>query len=77
MRTNKINLCKIEDLKEFCRSISSIDGDVNVKRGNYIVDGKSLLGIMSLDLSQPIDVDLYSEDPETIFAFDKICERFK
>ncbi|MFR1983162.1 MAG: HPr family phosphocarrier protein [Christensenellaceae bacterium] len=30
----------------------------------YVVDAKSILGIFSLDLSQPLTVEIYSDDCE-------------
>ena len=36
--------------------------EVLLKSGKYVVDAKSILGIFSLDLSQPITVEAYSDD---------------
>ena len=36
--------------------------DIVLKSGRYVVDAKSILGIFSLDLSQPIVVEIYSDD---------------
>jgi phosphotransferase system HPr-like phosphotransfer protein len=35
-----------------------------VTSGRYIVDGKSMLGLFSLDLSQKVGVDYYGEDAD-------------
>lgn len=39
-------------------------GDVDVVSGKHKVDGKSLLGLYSLDLSKPVEVYYDEEDSE-------------
>ena len=38
------------------------EGDIDLASGRYVVDGKSIMGIFSLDLSQPIQMTVHSED---------------
>ena len=45
--------------------------EILLKSGKYVVDAKSILGIFSLDLSQPITVEAYSDD------CDDLLERLK
>ena len=53
----KIRLNAINDVKEFVNIVSKgCAYDVDVQSGSYIVDGKSLMGIFSLDLSKTIKV---------------------
>ena len=40
------------------------EGDVKILAGDYEVDGKSVLGIFSLDLSHPVEIILYAADEE-------------
>jgi len=54
------NLNKIADVRKFVEIASAIN-EVKVRSGNYIVDGKSIMGLFSLDLSKPVEVEL-SED---------------
>ncbi len=55
-KTIKLNL--ITDIQEFVNTSQTIVGPVTVasEDGIYTVDGKSLLGLMSLNLSKPITV---------------------
>lgn len=47
----KININTIEKAKEFVSICSKYhDGDILVKQNKYAVDGKSILGIFSLNL---------------------------
>ena len=51
-----INLSHVSDVKKFIEVSQSCTAEVLLSSGKYIVDGKSILGIFSLDLSNPISV---------------------
>lgn len=68
-----IKIYNINDIKEFIRKSTVIDGDVTCSKGKYMVDGKSIMGLMSIDLSTGVDV----EYPEDATEFDKFLERFE
>jgi len=69
----EIKIENISDLYLFVDKASQIDGDIIVKRGKFAVDGKSLLGVLSLDMSQGAVV-IY---PESALEFDSFCQYFK
>lgn len=73
----KVNLNEISKIKEFNKKISELDSEVDLLRGRYVIDAKSLMGIFTLDVSLPIDIVLYSEDPEEIKLFKKIIKEFE
>ena len=60
-----ISLEKAATVKEFVQVAQRFSCDITLSSGRYCVDGKSLLGIFSLDLSKP--VELYCED-ESVYA---------
>ena len=67
----RIMLQTPQDVKAFCYAMSEFPRNVNVKvqHDTYVVDGKSILGMFSLDLSKPVDVIFESGDllnPEVI-----------
>ncbi len=62
MITTRILLATIENVKRFVNTVSRYDCDVDLISGKYQVDGKSIMGIFSLDLSQPITMQV--EDDE-------------
>ena len=62
MHTLTIKLDSIDRVKEFVRIITTFDNDFDLRSGRYTVDAKSILGIFSLDLSKPIDLDIYGKD---------------
>ncbi len=54
MKTVKIRLSTIEDVRDFVEIVRQFEGDIDVSSGRYVVDAKSILGIFSLDLMSPI-----------------------
>ena len=46
----EMNLSSINDVKDFVKTVSRYDFDVDLIAGRYIVDAKSIMGIFSLDL---------------------------
>ena len=62
MKNFNIMLHSINDVKTFVNSVNKYDFDVDLTSGRYVVDAKSIMGIFSLDLSNPIKVEVYSED---------------
>ena len=54
----KIDLNSIKHVKEFVNIACSFTGDIILKSDRYVVDGKSIMGIFSLDLSKPIEVEI-------------------
>lgn len=62
--------------KRFNDLTNTFSDDIDVLRGRYIIDGKSLLAIFTLDLSQPIDVILHSDDKEEINRFNEVMKEF-
>ena len=63
MKEATILLQSIEDVKEFNRLVAVYEGDVDLVSGRYVIDAKSIMGIFSLDLSKPIKVEVFTENP--------------
>lgn len=58
MTSFSIQLTSVSDIKFFVDAASRLDCDVDVICGRYLVDGKSIMGLFSIDLSQPIFVEV-------------------
>ena len=41
---------------------------ISLRQGRYVVDGKSVLGVCSLQHSQPIQLEAYSDHCEALFS---------
>ena len=61
MKTVKISLNSIDKVKAFVNEISKFDCDFDLVSGRYVIDAKSIMGIFSLDLSKPIDLNIHAE----------------
>ena len=55
-KETKIKLSTINDVKDFCNLASKNRGNVILMSDRFSVDGKSIMGIMSLDLSKPVSL---------------------
>ena len=60
--TLNIQLKEINDVYKLVNILVGFDGDVDLESGRYKVDGKSILGIFSLDLRQPIKLTYDKEE---------------
>ena len=54
----------LQKVKDFASITQQFTEEVTVTRGKYVVDGKSLLGLYSLNLSLPITVIYHDIDEE-------------
>ena len=61
MITKTILLNTIVDVKDFVNTVARYDFDVDLVSGRYHIDGKSIMGIFSLDLSRPIDLNIHAD----------------
>jgi phosphocarrier protein HPr len=66
MKKFTVQLKSINDVKDFVRIVNDFPYDVDLASGRYIVDAKSIMGIFSLDLTQPIEVDIHSDNGEDL-----------
>lgn len=69
MKTVQISLNSIDKVKSFVNAITQYDHDFDLISGRYVIDAKSIMGIFSLDLSQPIDLNIHADnDIDTILS---------
>ena len=61
MKKVQISLNSIDKVKAFVNDISKYDFDFDLVSGRYVIDAKSIMGIFSLDLSKPIDLNVHAE----------------
>lgn len=62
MKTVQISLNSIDKVKSFVNAITQFEFDFDLVSGRYVIDAKSIMGIFSLDLSKPIDLNIHSEN---------------
>lgn len=62
MKTVQISLNSIDKVKSFVNDITKFNNDFDLVSGRYVIDAKSIMGIFSLDLSKPIDLNIHAEE---------------
>ena len=65
MRQVSVKLNDVEQIRQFVDVVGKFDVNFDLGSGHHIVDAKSILGVMALDLSHP-QMLLYDSDDETI-----------
>ncbi len=57
MYSSTIMINNIDTAREFVDKMSKfMDTEITLKSGNYSIDGHSIIGIISLDITKPIEV---------------------
>lgn len=70
MKTVKISLNSIDKVKTFVNEINRFEAEFDLVSGRYVIDAKSIMGIFSLDISKPIDLNIHTTE-----NLDEILER--
>ena len=52
----------IDKVKSFVNDITKFDSDFDLVSGRYVIDAKSIMGIFSLDLSKPINLNIHGDE---------------
>lgn len=69
--------CKImlstENVREFVRSAEQCDFDINVFYNRFVIDAKSILGVLSLDLTRVLTVQSTGMNPMFERTLQKFC----
>lgn len=64
MKQRRIMLSTIEDVRRFVADAEKCDFDIDVFYNRVIIDAKSILGVMSLDLTKILTVEYSGENAE-------------
>ena len=72
MKTVMISLNSIDKVKSFVNDISLFDYVFDLVSGRYVIDAKSIMGIFSLDVSKPIELNIHAEE-----GADEVIETLK
>lgn len=61
-----------DDVNEFVNAASRCDFDIDVFYNRVVIDAKSILGVLSMDLSRVLTVKCHGEDAD----FAKVIAKF-
>ena len=59
MTKKQIRLQSIEEVKEFVNAASECEFDIDIYYNRVVIDAKSILGVLSLDLTKVLTVEYY------------------
>lgn len=62
MKALMVSLNSIDKVKAFCNEIAKFDAEFDLISGRYVIDAKSIMGIFSLDLSKPINLNIHGDE---------------
>ena len=68
-----IRLNETEDVKEFVNEAAKCDFDIDISYNRIIIDAKSILGILSMDLTRELTVRCYGESKR----FNEVIAKWK
>ena len=68
MKNVNIRLSTIADVQDFVSIVAKSDSDIDLQSGRYVVDAKSILGIFSLNLLEPIQMTVYGDNADDVLA---------
>lgn len=68
MNNVMIRLSSIQDVRSFVDTVTKYNMDIDLSSGRYVVDAKSIMGIFSLDLLNPIKMIVHSDDCPELMA---------
>ncbi len=74
MKSFTIFLDTVEKVKNFSSMINKFDGDFDLISGDYIIDAKSIMGIFSLNLKEPLELQV--NNVENIEELEKLLKDF-
>lgn len=68
METRHIKLSDAAEVKEFVSAAEKCDFDIDISYNRFIIDAKSLIGVLSFDLSKILKVEYrgFNQDFEDV-----------
>lgn len=68
MKSILIKLDFAESVKNFVAVVEKYPFEIDLRCGRHVVNAKSVLGILSLDLSSPVVLEVYSDDCQELIG---------
>ena len=70
----KILLDTSNKIKRYFEIINTFDYDIDIYKGHNAIDGRSSIGMFTLNLSEPIIVQIHTNDKDIINRFKEVME---
>jgi len=62
-----LNTC--DKVRDFVKIAERFEENIDIVRGGYVVDAKSIMGLFSMDLSKKMELIIHSDRKEIADAF--------
>ena len=72
MERAKIKLSLVKDVLRLAEISQNKEYDILLRHNSYVVDATSVLGIMSLDLSEPVIIDVAGDQNDAKELFEQL-----
>lgn len=72
MNETKIRLADQDDVRDFVRQAEKCDFDIDIFYNRVVIDAKSFLGVLSLDLTRELTVKYGGRD----LNFEKVLKKY-
>ena len=72
MNERKIRLADQNEVREFVRQAEKCDFDIDISYNRVVIDAKSLLGVLSLDLTRELTVKYGGND----MNFENVLQKY-
>ena len=66
MQTVQVRLTNAQIIEEFVREVSKINTDIDMVHDRYVIDAKSILGILTMNLAKPLQLNIHSDDKSIV-----------
>ena len=61
MKSLNISLNSLDKIKNFVDIVSNLDSEIDLISDRYVVNAKSIMGVLSLDLTKNIQMNIHNE----------------
>lgn len=66
MIETKILIDTVEKVKQFSSVVALCGVECEIIKGYNIIDARSVMGLFGIDLSEPVQLNLHSDNPELL-----------
>ena len=70
----RVRLKSFDDVSKFVSILNRQEGEFDLTSGRNTVDPKSVLGVLSLDISKPLQLIIYHENEILLSELDQYLE---
>jgi len=67
----KILLNNINKIANFIKVVSKIEEDVDLYKGHYVIDAKSIVALFTIQLDKPVLIKIHSDDESLLSLFNE------